>query len=176
MPQAEAWGGFTLIEVVVTTAIISLLVSIIAVGAPVVRTHQRLILAQQQIESMLQDAEQRAFNEDRSADCLARFAVSEPERKRCSDIGLYVKDNDAALFADLDGDGTRSAGDFVVRSETLAQNVKAQGENSFLFLGTPPHVSLIVNRSQSEGTLVLRSEQQQLKLHVGAYGKIDVEK
>ena len=136
--------GYTLLEVVVGIGIISLVATLLAVGYPSTRDAQELLLAEQQLQSLVRDAQERALNEERLPDCLA--TVAEEDSKLCSDSGVALRGQVITLFADTAGADQRfTAGlDFVLAEVALPGGVTAV-DLDLVWLGVPPTTTLYAN-------------------------------
>lgn len=173
-------AGFTLVEVVVTLAIMGILTVAIAVAFPTLRSEQKLLLAQQRLEALLRDAGQRALNEDRDSACVDRYpgddSAAATKRRRCSDVGVAVTDQSALLFADIDGNKSYSASqDYVIEAaETLPATVHPT--YYFVAIGTPPQLELYGNGAllddQHPATLTLTVGRATRRLGISSFGKV----
>lgn len=173
--------GFTLLETAVVLAIMSILTGLILVGWPRARHQQALLLATEQVQTMVRTAQQKALNEDRSADCLnGGWVGSAPEEQRlCSDVGVAVNGSNILIFADTqDGNADRynkedqtSAGDFVLERQTLPLGVTGStGWQEFIFEATPPNIRLMGGPAK---TLMLRSGEVSKTVTVKNYGQVE---
>ena len=174
------YAGFTLIEVVVTMAILSALVTLLTVGYPTTRDNQALQLAQQQLQFLVRDAQQQALNEEREEECLNQFSPDDAEQRRCSDVGLSFRDQIVIMFADTSGDDliydAGAGGDYVITSQELSATVASQ--DSLLFIAQPPTIRLLVNGAELVGEparLTLTAGEQKANLVIGKYGQVERE-
>ncbi|MEX1997890.1 MAG: prepilin-type N-terminal cleavage/methylation domain-containing protein [Candidatus Andersenbacteria bacterium] len=172
-----ASSGFTLLEVVVTVVIIGIMITILTVAFPSTRDSQALLLAQQKIEFTLRDAQKRALQEERDPDCL----LDNPgEPARCSDVGVFIDGQTLLLFADTGDDAADqqySPGiDYVIQQEELPAGVVATGDKSFLFLGQPPTIELLVDGAvKNPGRFELKLGTTIVRLAVYPYGQLERE-
>lgn len=168
---ASARRGFTLIEVILTMAILSILITLISTGYPVVRDNQALQLAQQQLEFLVREAQQRALNEERDETCLD----SAEEARRCSDVGLAFNGSAITLFADTTGeDLAYTVGDYVIA--THQSPAQLTGIDSILFVAQPPNITLLANGLQPlSGQASLRAQvgEQEVQLNIKNYGQVE---
>jgi len=184
--------GYTLFEVVVVIAIIGILTVVTARAYPAARSSQSLRLAEQQLQSTLREAQQRAINEERETDCLAiARTVDEPntthEQRQCSDIGVYVDGQALIMFADTDlGPDDEPTGDFEytpgldLELKTLplpsgvSVRIDPRSSRSFVFKGIPPRVELYVDGALYEepGVVLLESTGAAATLQVLSHGQV----
>lgn len=174
-------SGFTLVETVVTMAIIGIVTTIIAVAFPVMRHRQGLLLGAQRLEALLRETQQLALNEDRAPACTDQFLGDDESasraRQRCSDVGLLVEGTTVTLFADTDGSKTYSRSrDFRLRDpETLPAAVT--GSHTFVSLASPPQLWLyadgVLLDDQHPATLQLTFRQASTMLLVRPLGKVE---
>lgn len=168
-------SGFTLLEVVVVITILSLLTLIVTTALPTARAHQGLRLARQQVIDVFAQASHRALNEVRAEPCLGRAA----ERKRCSDVGVALRQNALILFGDTaepqDWQYTPDQ-DEVFSTMALPAGVTVASQ-SFVFIATPPTVEVyaqgrLITPAQKI-PLTLISGTTQASLAVSAYGHVE---
>lgn len=144
--QNPGSAGFSLIELVVTIAIIGILTTIVATGYPAVRNRQTMQRSQQQVELLLREAQQQTLNEERAKACRDLFPgdteADVVSRRRCSDVGIHLQGTTAILFADLDGNKAYAAEkDYEIqRPQTLPAGVTPA--QTIVFNATPPHVTM----------------------------------
>lgn len=144
--------GFTLLETAVVLAIMSILTGLILTGWPRARQQQALLLATEQVQTMVRTAQQKALNEDRSDACLATVPNTPEGKRLCSDIGVAIKNSDIRIFADTqeaavnkyNEQNNTSAGDFILEKQTLPLGVtSSSGWQEFVFEATPPTILLV---------------------------------
>lgn len=183
-------NGFTLLEVVVTVTIISFLTFIVTSALPVARRNQALNTTRQYISYALQQAQHQAINEVRSAACVRSVIDS----KRCSDVGVAVRDNRLVIFADTASpqDWHYTEGqDYLLSTVMLPASVALTDRGgtpvtrwrSWVFVGIPPTLQLYVNENPSvNGTplmtdqisiLMLLSGPTRLALTISPYGQVE---
>lgn len=162
--------GFTLIEVMVTITIISILAAIITVALPKSRESQDLILAGQQLQSLVREAQKRALNEQRDQPCVDQAA----EAKYCSDVGLHIETTTVRMFADIASDGDYTAADYTIYTADLVGGVSIETPLTLLFRAVPPTITLFVNNGETDAvTLRLQSGAVLHTLIVNRYGQIE---
>lgn len=173
--------GFSLIEIVVTIAIIGILTTMVAAGYPAVRNRHTMQRAQQQMELLLREAQQQTLNEERAKACRD-LSPRDTEgdivaRRRCSDVGIHLQGTTAILFADLNSDKAYSANrDYQIRDpETLPATVVPN--QTIVFNATPPHLTMYGNGGIVDGqhplevTFQLHNDTSTLLLR--PFGKIE---
>lgn len=177
--SAPAPNGFTLIETIIMISIITILTSLTVGAFPIARARQRIIADSSAIQLWLREAERRAHNETRTEDCLNQ-AGSDPEvQKRCSDVGLALRGQEAHIFADLDGNRNYSPDDdFIYSQNSLeAELDNADAWQAFVFTATPPNLTMHYNgqvvRPNTAITLTLTSGSQQQQLPIYPYRHLD---
>jgi prepilin-type N-terminal cleavage/methylation domain-containing protein len=172
-------NGFTLLEIIITVSILVIVTTVLAVAWPRVREQQALLLAKQTMQALFRDAQQQALNEERSAACLERSGGAPPAQRRCSDIGIVIKNATVHVFADTAGQDNRfSDEDLILNTQELPLGVRGVGsEQSFLFKATPPRLFVFVNGQfvspATPGSLVLQSGRHQEHYRVQPYGQIE---
>lgn len=165
--------GFTLLETAVVLSIISILTGLVLTGWPRTRQHQALLLASQQVKTMIHTAQQKALNEDRAKACTD--TINPP--RLCSDIGIALKDGTIVVFADTVDDNKFTApvsqnnpGDFELERQTLPLSVTGPSNwQAFIFEATPPHIDLIGGPK----TLTLTSGTATKTITVQRYGPVE---
>jgi type II secretory pathway pseudopilin PulG len=172
-------SGFTLIETVLTVGIIAALGAAIAVGWPRVRAHQGIVLATEHIQSWIYTAQEKSLNEERPDACVNLFTTL-ADKRRCSDVGIALRDNEMIMFADTDGNNDRyTNNDFIIDRTTLVSPVVVDTPgptwDSFLFRAVPPGVVLHGKNGQPIGTgsndvFRLESGPYQIDINVLPYG------
>ncbi|MDP3997556.1 MAG: type II secretion system protein [bacterium] len=164
--------GFVLIELVVTLVIFSILASIIATAYPTARDRHALTNAEQEIQSLLRTAGQRAVNEERDQACLDQF----DNAKTCSDVGLAFDGNAAIMFADIDGNYEYTSSDYKILSSQLPQQITTVQAPVFVFIAIPPTLSLSANAvavtDNQPAAITLTTQHSQAILNVLPYGQI----
>lgn len=170
--------GFTLLETAVVLAIMSILTGLVLVGWPRARQQQALLLATEQVQTMIRTAQQKALNEDRSAECLSGWVGSSPEEQRlCSDVGVVINGNEIIIFADTQDDDkyTPKIGgddpDFSIEKQTLPLGVIGDKVGqSFIFEATPPTIGLKTSHGDK---LRLQSGEAAKTVTVKNYGQVE---
>lgn len=174
-------SGFTLIEMVVSIAIIGILTTMIAVGYPAVRDRQTLQRAHQQLEVLVREAAQQTLNEERAAACRDRFPgdalAAVTSRRRCSDVGIHIQGATATLFADLDGNKAYSVNrDYNIR-DPIALPAPVTEAATIVFNASPPYLTLYGNASlvddQHPFEVVLQLHGGTNVLVIRPYGKVE---
>lgn len=148
-----------------TVTIIVIFGTMIAVAWPQVRVNQGFILAEEAIQSALHNAQEKAINEERVASCLSLF-TSAADKRRCSDIGIALRNSDMILFADTSGSNHRyTAGDVILEQTKLIAPVIVETPiwRSFLFEAIPPNVTLY----GTDGLLIGAGANNQIRLRFG---------
>lgn len=142
----SASAGFTLIEVVVSIAVVSVVATMIATAYPVVRQAQQLDAAEQQIQAALYEARDMAFNEERDQKCLDQADVEKGMlAKYCSDVGVKFDRDKLILFADSDNSETFAVGsDFIIKTIALTGGVyiEVPTPDTEIFYGEPPSLRM----------------------------------
>lgn len=167
--------GFTLLEITVVMAIMSILSAIILIGWPRTRQHQALLLAAEQVQTTLRTAQQKALNEDRHPDCLRDWVGSSPEEQRlCSDIGVAVQESTIVIFADTNiptVNQYEETKDFPIEQQTLPLGVTGPSSwQSFVFEASPPNIELVGGAPR---TLRLKSGTAARDLVIKSYGQVE---
>lgn len=167
-------AGMTLIEVVISIAIISVISALLLSALPLIRSQQQLRGAVQQIQSNLRVAQQAALNESRPAACLTRAGDDKEKQRSCSDRGLAISNNTLIQFADTQDDNRFSASsDFIISQENLTGGTTAPNK-AWLFEATPPTITLWVDGKIQPGALPanadIRAGALTATIHVYAYG------
>ncbi len=147
--KQQSNAGFLLIESIVIVVIISMLTSLLMVALPAVRHNQRLNDDSQKIQALLRDAQQRAVNEVRPPPCLERAGADQEQQRRCSNVGIALKEKSAVLFSDSDGDRLYTPQtDYLIEQYSLSASAAATGEwRAFVFEAAPPTVMLFANNT-----------------------------
>ncbi len=167
--------GFTLLETAVVLAIMGILSAIVLTGWPAARQHQALLLATEQVQTMVRTAQQKALNEDRPQACLDQAVV----QKNCSDVGVAVKDNNIVIFADSNNPDANQyeegAGkDFLIEKQTLPLGVTGPTAwQSFIFEATPPNIELKDAGPSKTKKLTLQSGSSTRTLTIKNYGQVE---
>lgn len=166
--------GFTLVEAVVTIAILSIITTIVLAAFPQVRDHQTLIAAEQQLRSYIRQAEQASFNQIRPEDCTN--TLPEEDHGLCSDTGIAIRGSEVILFADtLQKDVNQyEQGDYVYNTLTLPSPARALAERTLLFEADPPGIILYVDGvNQSPGRVELMAGSRSKLLTIHRYGQVE---
>jgi prepilin-type N-terminal cleavage/methylation domain-containing protein len=177
----SAQSGFTLIEVMVTIAIVTITTVIVATGFPRLRDQQQQLLARQQITSLIREAQQQSINGQRPDKCLS--TVAGDQAKKCSQAGLALRGNEYYLFLDTSNNDdrkfTNEKSDFIISHGNLPGGVTVASAawRSFLFVPDPPSTTLYVDGEvvtpQVPATIVLRQNLTQLLLQVLPSGVVE---
>lgn len=170
-------NGFTLIEIVVTVTIILLLTTLMLSAWPVTRSNQAFVLAGQQLQAILREAQQMALDENRQEACK----LSVPEPRTCSDVGVAVRDDQIVLFADTWGANNHyDDSDYVISTRELplrVRTVSSAAWQSFVFKSVPPRTVLYHGAAtitdDAQGELVLQVSQRQRTFRITAYGHVN---
>lgn len=169
--------GFTLLETAVVLAIMSILTGLILTSWPRTRQQQALLLATEQIQTLIRTAQQKALNEDRAEACLATVEDTPESRRLCSDVGVAIKGNTIVMFADTINpsenkydDTPDSPHDFLIEQQTLALGVTGpSGWQSFIFEATPPTINMFTSNQR----LTLRIGNVSKDITVKTYGQVE---
>jgi len=175
--------GYTLLEGLFVVLITSLLATVAIAGWPIVRQRQALLLAEQQIQSLVRQAEQQAFQFERSQDCLSSVGSSLAEQRTCSDLGLAFNQDKVRFFADTQGDDNKyTTDDFLLTEYTLPSGVVStvSGWQSILFRAVPPRVTLYdqsgdIVGADSHATLNVRIGDSNQDILIFPYGQVQVQ-
>jgi prepilin-type N-terminal cleavage/methylation domain-containing protein len=174
-------SGFTLIEVVVVVVIISFATALLLVAFPSLRDHERLVAAEQALQSALRTAESQAINEERSEECRNLNLNQLECQRRCADVGVVADDDHLILFADLDQDGLWNqggadcGGDLKLSEVPLPAGIKGSDElPAFVWRGVPPVVTLYVNGDEAlkPQTVMFALGEKEITLYVNPYGHV----
>ena len=174
-------SGFTLLETVVTLGIISLFTTLVLVGWSATRDQQAIILSEQTLQSFLSRAQQQAFHEERSEACLKLYDENDDNKKRCSDVGVAVRDTTLRLFADTAGNDSRyTEDDFLLEEQTFPSGVRVPTLEwqSVLFRGVPPRLSLFGPFGTRIGgdevvSLPLLARSTPVTIEISSYGHVE---
>lgn len=175
-------AGLTLLELLVTVTMLTLVTYLAASAFPIVREEEALKHASQQIISALRAVQVQALDEQRSHDCLTQVGEDPLDAKRCSDLGIMLRQADLVTFADTNDNNRFDDRDFPVQTTRLARTVQVTEPVSLLVEATPPNIVLYVNGtslSADESTDVLlravtsRSRQRTVLLSISAYGVVE---
>ncbi|MBI3256039.1 MAG: prepilin-type N-terminal cleavage/methylation domain-containing protein [Candidatus Andersenbacteria bacterium] len=172
--RSAARSGMTLIEVVVSVAIIAVISALLLSALPLIRSQQQLRATVQYIQSNLRLAQQAALNETRAPGCLTRAGDDKERQRQCSDVGIAVRNGELVQYADTQNDNTFSeTADFIISKEKLPNAVTVPAI-SWLFEATPPTIILWVNGrtqpSNEPADLVIQAASLKATIHVFAYG------
>lgn len=170
-------SGFTLIEALVTVAIISILTVLVASSYPIVRQQQQVRVAEQLLGSQLRRAQQLALNENREVRCLQLFADQVSLQPRCSDIGIAIRGSEFIMFADTDADTRFTSGsDYIISNTAIGKDVSIPNKD-FLFKATPPTITAytdgVVQSLKTPQTLVIAVGSLQVPYDIYPYGYIE---
>lgn len=169
--------GFTLLETAVVLAIMGILSAIVLIGWPSTRQHQALLLATEQVQTMVRTAQQKALNEDRAANCLLTVTDDTPEGRRlCSDVGVAVKGSDMVMFADTVDDDqytvADTGSDFLLEEQTLPLGVTGPTSwQSFLYEAQPPTIGFADGVAEKTLNLHVGTATRQIKIK--KYGQVE---
>jgi prepilin-type N-terminal cleavage/methylation domain-containing protein len=166
--------GMTLIEIVVSVAIISVISALVLNALPTIRNQQQLRAATQQIQNQLRAAQQNDLNETRSPDCLQRVGEDKEKQRRCSDVGVAIRQNKIVQFADTEDDNTLSnSGDVILSQEEISSAVIVPNR-TWLFEATPPTILLRIDgKVQQVGqpnTTIISAGALKATFEVSTYG------
>lgn len=173
--------GFTLLETVITVGILLILAGLITASWPRFRERQAILIAREQLQALFRQAQQQALNEDRDEKCLDTVEEEVFARRRCSDIGVALKEDKILIFADTDGnDNQYTDNDFIVEEHTLPAAVQTTEVDwqSFLFKGQPPSIELydpkgFLVRSTRTASFTLKIGEASRVLYVSPYGQVE---
>ncbi len=170
-------AGFTLLEVLVTLAIITIVTYVATIAFPIIREQEALVHARQVVSSALRTAQTQALNEERSPDCLARAGDSPLAAKECSDIGIFLQGENMIAFADTNDNNRYDNQDFKISETSLPRPVTISAAASFLIEATPPNVTLwhngVVIPAGSHVSASLRARRRTLTFSVLLYGILE---
>jgi type II secretory pathway pseudopilin PulG len=146
-------SGFSFVESLVVTGIISILTAMSVVAIPAIRAHQELVADTENLRALLLDAKQRTVNQVRPEGCLSDLAVEDVGRAICSDTGVALVNGEIIQFANTSAVSSQryDANDFVLTRSKLASKVDTGSVSSLLFVGVPPSADLYVNGSLLRG-------------------------
>lgn len=170
--------GFTLVEMVIVIAIMTILTAVILTALPKARGDQLLKSDIIQLHTLLAAAAQRSLNEIRTPECLTIAGEDETLQRRCSDIGVAVVETRRILFADLDGDKQYSvSGDFDIETENAASSPADEMPFSVVFAAVPPTVTTYANGdivgAGQVVPLTLAADNTSRDLTIGPYGIVE---
>lgn len=164
-------SGFTLLEVLVTVAIIGIVMVLITTTLPSTQDSQAVLRAEQEVKALAREAQQRALNEERDEDCLAEVGEDTAVQRLCSDVGVHVVSGEVVLFADTIDDDRYGEGDFMLARRVLPSAVTVHGATSFVWQVVPPTITLFVDGGAVErGELTLAAGKVTTTIRVSAYG------
>ncbi len=164
----------TLIEIVVSIAIISTISLLLLSAIPLIRSQQQLRVAAAQIQSTLRVAQQSAFNESRPAACLESVGEDKEKQRRCSDIGIAIRSGEIIQFADTQSDNTFSKnGDYVISRDRFPTAVTVP-DKTWIFKASPPTIILIVDGitqpADKPASFTIKASSLTATIQVFAYG------
>lgn len=164
----------TLIEIVVSIAIISTISLLLLSAIPLIRSQQQLRVAASQIQSSLRVAQQAAFNEARPPACLEGAGEDKEKQRRCSDIGIAIRAGEIIQFADTQADNTFSkSGDYVISRDKFPAAVTVP-DKTWLFEASPPTITLTVDgitqAANKPASIVIKASSLTATVQVFAYG------
>lgn len=163
--------GFVIIELVVTMVIIGLLAGMLTIGLPAWRESKALALTEQLVSSQLREASQRALQEARANDCVTQAANDPDIIRRCSDIGVALRDTKLIMFADTNNaDKKYTTGDFKLAEQDAPPGVHFDNDHDFLFDAVPPTITLFIDGRVSRGQVVAHDGNSTITLNVDGYG------
>lgn len=175
--------GFTILEILVVIVVISILSLVTLASYPTARSNQALRLAEQQIQSSLREAQQRALNELRDTNCITSASLYNGDQRYCSNIGIYLSGSTMTMFADSsDDDGQFSIGsDYEIKQMTLSAGVTVVGgvgtNSSFLFKSLPGITTEFYRDGQGPeahpGTITLQSGKTVASYSIASYGQVE---
>lgn len=167
--------GFTLLEIVVVVGIISAVTAYASLAYPSARDQQKIIMAEQILQSTMRETQQKAINEERDAGCV--FDVGSADEKYCSDLGLHFNGSRIILFADTHYANDNlydAADDFELGTIALPDGVTITGLNSLIFQGIPPTVKMYADGTKIDltttATIQIGNSFEQVTL--GPYGQV----
>lgn len=170
-------AGLSLLEVMVTLVLITGTTYVVASAFPIVREQQALQQAQQQLTAALRAAQIQALDEQRHSDCLERVGAGIRQQKLCSDLGVFVDNNQLRTFADIQDNNRFDQSDIVLSSTTLPASITGATPTSILFEATPPNTTTYVNGvlvlPAQPATVTLRSRKRELSVTISAYGLVE---
>lgn len=170
-------AGLTLLEVIVTLVLITATTYLVASAFPIVREQQALQQAQQQLTAALRAAQIQALDEQRHPDCLERVGEAIRQQKLCSDLGVFLQDNQLRTFADIHDNNLFDTDDFVLGNTSLPPSLTAATSASILFEATPPNTTTYLDgvllTPTQPGTVTLRSPRRELSVTISAYGLVE---
>lgn len=175
-PSSEA-KGFTLIEVVVGIAIVSIITILTVTAFPFIRERQQVSLATQEFESALRRAQQLALFETRHPQCLQNVGSEAEKQRRCSDVGIVVDESELITYADTVSDDRYTPDeDFVLSRIPVPANVVVSAK-AFLFEASPPTITMFVDgevrAAHQTETITITSGSVTANLVVSAYGFVN---
>lgn len=175
----SAHRGFTLLEVLVTLAIITIVTFLAATAFSIIREREALIHARQQISSIVRAAQTQALNEQRHPACLAEVEDSPLAAKQCSDIGVFLQGEKVIVFADTNDNNQYDDQDFRESESSLPRPVTVLGTISIVIEATPPNVVLWHNGrvvpAGNQISLTLRAGRRTVPLSISSYGILENE-
>lgn len=169
-------SGFTLLEIVVVVGIISAVTAYASIAYPSVRQQQKIIMAEQILQSTMRETQQKAINEERNPDCITEQAGS-ADKKHCSDLGLYFDGSKIVLFANtnLSDDNKYESDDYnKLGTVSLPDGVTISGLHSLLFKATPPSVKMYADGQpiHTTTTATIQIGDNSEKVTLGPYGQV----
>lgn len=172
----------TLVELVVTIGLLAIVSVLVVVAYPAQREHQKLISAEQKIQSVLRQAQQMALDQRREYDCV--ITVPEEDENLCSKVGVAFTGNAIIFFADTNDSNTYDTNDFKWPDMRTALpdtvTFTHPGTNAFLFEANPPTVAMWANGQPAFGSddptvVVLQTDSgQQRTLGIHSYAQVEV--
>lgn len=179
LPRSST-SGYTLLELMVTIGILSIITMLSTRAFPIVRDQQNLVRAERQLQSLLRTAQQNALDEERTEACLASVSSASSDQRRCSDIGVAIRERELKMFADtIDDNRYTENGDFVLSTSTFASEVISLNSawRSFLFEGIPPSITLFSDGQVVNPTLpvpvTLQAGQAQASYNLYMFGQLE---
>lgn len=144
--MASAEQGFTLLEMMVTVAIIGIFSAFSLAAYPQLRANQLFSLTEQQLQSQLSAASASTFNGELNQDCVdAAEDVSS-----CDQYGVTLLENRAIVFVDGNDSKAFEEGDFVVSEIILSESLEIQDWEDVVFVRSLPRLQLLVAASEVE--------------------------